>query len=180
VIQLPPIPDWDGLHPLIVHFPIALLLVAPLFVLIGVVLKEGRGRPYLVTALVLMLLGTAGTFVAISTGEAAAELADRVGAVKPTIEQHEELAETTRLVFTALTAVFATILVLPPFFAKTPRPMLSRVLPSVFLVFYSAGALLLVATAHQGGRLVHELGVRAMIASSGAAAQALPVVERED
>ena len=35
MIQTPPIPSWDGLHPLIIDFPIALLLVAPLLVLIG-------------------------------------------------------------------------------------------------------------------------------------------------
>ena len=28
MIDLPPVPTWDGLHPLIIHFPIALLLVA--------------------------------------------------------------------------------------------------------------------------------------------------------
>ena len=35
-----------------------------------------------------------------------------------------------------------------------------------FLVLYGTGALFLVNTAHQGGRLVHELGVRAPVAPS--------------
>lgn len=32
---LPPIPNWTGLHPLVIHFPIALLLVTPLFIIAG-------------------------------------------------------------------------------------------------------------------------------------------------
>ncbi len=173
MIQLPPIPEWDGLHPLIIHFPIALLLIAPVFVLIGVILKQQRSHPYLITALVLMVLGTAGTFIAISTGEAAAELADRVGPVNGVLEQHEELAETTRIVFSSLTAVFAVILLVPLFFTKTPGAVLHRILPVIFLVFYGAGMLLLVSTAHQGGRLVHEMGVHALMASSAPADSAL-------
>ena len=51
MIQMPPIPSWDGLHPLIIHFPIALLLVAPLLVLIGALLKPEKGRPVLYVAL---------------------------------------------------------------------------------------------------------------------------------
>ena len=31
--QLPPIPQWSSLHPLIVHFPIALFLLSPLLMI---------------------------------------------------------------------------------------------------------------------------------------------------
>jgi uncharacterized membrane protein len=31
--QLPMIPSWDGLHPLMIHFPIVLFLWAPVFLL---------------------------------------------------------------------------------------------------------------------------------------------------
>ena len=55
---LPPIPSWTELHPLVIHFPIALLLVAPLFIIIGMIVNPQKGRPFLIAALILMLLGT--------------------------------------------------------------------------------------------------------------------------
>lgn len=175
MIQFPPIPSWDGLHPLIIHFPIALLLVAPLFVILGAVLEPRRGRPFLIAALVLMVLGTIGTLAAVSTGEAAGELAERAGQVEAVLERHEELAETTRTVFLALTAVFAAVLFVPRLFRRELARGPLTALLAVFLVSYGAGAVLLANTAHNGGRLVHELGVQAMIGSPGqpvAAAQA--------
>ena len=45
MLQFPPFPTWDSLHPLIIHFPIALLLVCPLFILIGAFLSAEKGRP---------------------------------------------------------------------------------------------------------------------------------------
>ena len=55
---LPPIPAWTELHPLVIHFPIALLLVAPLFIVAGIIVNPQKGRPFLVVALSLMVLGT--------------------------------------------------------------------------------------------------------------------------
>ena len=43
---LPPVPNWSELHPLVIHFPIALLLVAPLFVIAGVILAPPKGGPF--------------------------------------------------------------------------------------------------------------------------------------
>lgn len=104
---LPPIPDWSELHPLIIHFPIVLLLLAPLFIVAGMLMKPGKGRPFLIAALALMLLGTGSAFLAVSTGEAAGELAVRSAAVSSVLEHHEDLAHTTQIVFTVLAFVFA-------------------------------------------------------------------------
>ncbi|MFB3815733.1 MAG: DUF2231 domain-containing protein [Terriglobales bacterium] len=166
MFQFPPIPSWEALHPLIIHFPIVLLLVAPLFILIGALLPARKARPALAAGLLLMIMGTASVFVAAETGEAAGEIAERNLAIKGVLEQHEELAEQTEVVFSVLTVVFALLLLGPILLLRAPARMTTTVLPLVFLLFYSAGALLLINTAHQGGRLVHEFGVRALAPAS--------------
>ncbi len=163
--MLPPIPSWDGLHPLIIHFPIALLLVAPLLVLIGVFLPN-KGRSFLIAAFILMLLGTVASFIAVSTGASAGELAERVVNVESVLENHEELAETTRTVFSALTVIFGVMLFAPMIFKKDLSSKIVIPLNLAFLIFYGAGVVLLINTAHEGGRLVHEFGVRAMMTAS--------------
>ena len=163
--MLPPIPSWDGLHPLIIHFPIALLLVAPLLVLFGVFLPN-KGRSFLIAAFILMLLGTVASFIAVSTGASAGELAERVANVESVLENHEELAETTRTVFSALTVIFGVMLFAPMIFKKDLSSKIVIPLNLAFLIFYGAGVVLLINTAHEGGRLVHEFGVRAMMTAS--------------
>ena len=53
----PQIPNWSELHPLVIHFPIALLLVAPLFIIAGILMNPQKGRPFLIAAFSLMLRG---------------------------------------------------------------------------------------------------------------------------
>ena len=163
---IPPMPAWSTLHPLIVHFPIALLVVVPLFVVIGMFAKAERGRSFLITALILMALGTVSTFVATSTGEAAKEPAESKPGVEAVLEQHEDLAETTQVAFSALTLIYAAILFAPRLLPRPLPPRVAMALPIAFLALYSAGLLLLMNTAHQGGRLVHELGVATQASSS--------------
>lgn len=200
--MLPPIPTWDGLHPIIVHFPIALFLVAPLLILIGIFLPN-RGRSFLTSAFILMLIGTIATWIAVSTGEQAGEIAERMNGVEAVLENHEELAETTRNVFTALTVIFGTILLVPLAFRKqasrettlVSSPSLEgrrRIFSFIraqkimiplclgFLLFYSAGLILLVNTAHEGGRLVHEFGVRATTTSAAQNTGAQPPAGKTD
>lgn len=160
---LPSLPGWDGLHPLVVHFPIALLLVAPIFVVLGLVLPR-RARGQLVGALILMVLGTAGAWVATSTGEAGAELV-KDAAVENAIEHHEELAEAVPVVFTILTLAFAALLVYPRVLRRPERPSVTRVLTIGFLIAYLYGATVLANAAQAGGQLVHVHGVQARIAS---------------
>jgi len=161
MLMLPPIPAWQAIHPLVIHFPIVLLLIAPLFIVIGSVMEPARSFSFLLVALILMSLGTASTFVAVSSGEAAANIAERIPQAKGVLEEHQELAEITQSVFSALTLIFASIVFVPVLLKLQPTRAISTVLPLVFLVFYATGAISLANTSHQGGRLVHELGVRA-------------------
>jgi uncharacterized membrane protein len=173
--MVPPWPGWDGLHPLVIHFPIGLLLVAPLFVLLAIVFRR-HASTLAVAAWVLLALGTVSTFVAVSTGQAAGELADHTAAINAVIEKHEELAETTRLVFSVLTVLYGAVLLAPRFLAAFRRPALVTAVNSVFLVLLLGGSLMVANTAHQGGVLVHQLGVHALMppASGGVPAPSAP------
>lgn len=164
-MEFPPIPSWDGLHPLIIHFPIALLLVAPLLVVLGA-LDSKWSKGLLLAALILMALGTAFAYVAVETGEAAAELADRTPEMAPVLMHHQKLAERTRLMFTVLTILFAALTLGPALLKREMKRSLSLGLYAGFLVLYAVGAVTLANTAHNGGRLVHEFGIRALIATS--------------
>ena len=161
-MEFPPIPSWDGLHPLIIHFPVALLLAAPLFVVVGVLWKK-HGFAFLLAGLLLMAMGTAAAYVAVETGQAAAELADRTPEINPVLSHHQKLADRTRLVFTGLTALLAVLVFVPLLLKKELRRSLAIPLYAVFLLLYAGGAALLANTAHNGGRLVHEFGVRALV-----------------
>lgn len=172
MFQLPPVPSFHGLHPLVIHFPIALLLIAPLFVLIGSVLRPPHGRAWHLAALLLMVLGTVSVLVAVQSGEAAGKLAERSPEINVVLERHAMLAERTAISFAMLTTVFAALLGLDKFWRRAQVRITSTVLPLVFLVVYSGGVLLLVNTAHHGGRLVHELGVRSIVAGATATAAA--------
>jgi uncharacterized membrane protein len=165
-----PIPTWEAAHPLLVHFPIALLMVVPIFLVIGLVARD-RGRPYFVASLVLMAMGTIGTFLAVASGEAGEDAAERVPAAEATLERHEELGELTRNVFAVLTVIYGAVLFGPLLLKKSPPRGLATVGTYAFLVAYAAGLALLANTGHLGGQLVHEHGVRAAV---GAGAQEAP------
>lgn len=162
-----PLPGWDGLHPIVVHFPVALLAIVPVFLLLGLIRPAWR-RGLMWSALLLMVLGTAALWLAVPTGEAAEEVAERVPAAASVLEAHESLAETARAFFTILTLIFGVILQgLRTLRRETETgPALALHLP--FLALYLAGVLVLMNTAHQGGRLVHEFGVTARPAGAAA------------
>ncbi len=162
MLEFLPLPGWDGLHPLIVHFPIALLIVAPLLVVVALIWRR-HARALMIAALIVMALGTAAGYLAVSTGEAAGKLADRTPQVNLVLAHHEDLAERTRLIFTILTLVFAGLIAAPQLLRREPSRASSAILTLLFLAAYGAGTLVLSSTAHNGGRLVHELGVHAML-----------------
>lgn len=161
MIPILAVPHWNGLHLAMIHFPVALLLGAPVFVLLGTFRRREKGQIFLLGALTLMTLGTTAMLLARWTGEASAQRVERTPAIAALIEQHAELADTTSVVFLALTAIFAAIVHGVRRLERKQATALATLLPLVFLIMYVAGAALLIDTAHRGKRLVHEFGVRA-------------------
>ncbi|NUM56418.1 MAG: hypothetical protein HUU46_22500 [Candidatus Hydrogenedentes bacterium] len=165
------LPNWNGIHPLIVHFPIVMVLIAPVFVVFAVILRR-HARVLAACALALMIAGTIGAVLAVLSGEAGAELAERVPGAEPVLERHEELAETTRTMLIGVTIVYALIVAAPSVFKKLLNPVPSITLNSAFLLLYLVAVVFLVNTAHQGGVLVHTYGAHAMLGPGAQQGQA--------
>ncbi len=161
MFQLPPIPSWDALHPIVVHFPIALLLFVPVFVALGLFVPRWRLAMWS-AAFVTLIAGVAFAFVATSTGDAAEKFAEGSPAVDRLVHEHEELAEKARNAFLVLVPVLGAMLVWA-WRGKSAKRWPLLLAGVVYLALHSGASLILANAAHHGGVLVHAYGVRADI-----------------
>ncbi len=141
------------IHPMLVHFPIVLWLLAVACQCLVVLRGESfeRRRSWQQASLWLLVLGTLGGIVAAGFGDAAMDIAKEKGFPTAPIEEHESLAMTTLTLFGVLTLVQAVI--------YWRRIALNRALSWVLPVAGLVGVALLLMTAWHGGELVYEIGV---------------------
>jgi uncharacterized membrane protein len=152
------LPPWIGMHPMVVHFPLVLLMMVPVFLALALYRKEPTG-PFAVTAWILLALGTVAAFVATMSGEAAESLVIASDQVRQAIERHSDLGEYARDV-AAMEFLLLSVLLGWTLYLKRPieRRWLTGLMFVVFLVSM-VGALLVAMTGHVGAYLVHGLGV---------------------
>lgn len=144
------VPSWaPNLHPLVIHFPIALLIVAALADLVDSVV----GRPvWLRTAgTALYALGVVGAVVACVSGQQAADTVLMSGMAHSIVAAHRTWALATTFYFGVLVIVRFALA-----FKATPPGRGLRILLFAAAV---AGVVGLQQTAERGGRLVYEQGV---------------------
>lgn len=153
----------EPLHPAVVHFPIVLAVLLPIFAL-GTLWAIRRGaRPRLAWAIPLALAGAlvGSTYVALETGEAQEERVEQVVA-EQALHSHEEAAERFMVLSGILFVVMAGGLL-----AGTPGTAARLV--------GTAGAVILVAAAVQvgdaGGKLVYQHGAASAYVDAAAAGQ---------
>jgi len=166
----PPQPPWEGMHPLVVHFPIALLLFAAVFIVLAMIVPK-RGWWFSVSALILLIGGTAGAFVSVSTGVAARDKVEEgEDEMFEVMQKHEDAMKQAQNVFTWLTGIYAGIVVLP-LLAKSLRSLkFAMPVNFLFLVALMGANLFMASGAHLGGRLVHQYGVKSALAPEPGAA----------
>lgn len=154
---LPTFLGWDGMHALLIHIPLTLFFLAPVFALIAACSRAANRRAFLTSTLTLMLFGTISTYVAFEAGEAVA-IADLSQEAKAIFERHREFADLTRSSFTVATLLFGLTAVICTFLHLGVRE-LTGVLPLGAAVFYVLGLFWLIHAACQGERLAYEFGV---------------------
>lgn len=153
------VPDWaPNVHPLVVHFPIALLFVGALVDAVALVVREKH--PWVRTSAVgLYALGALGAAVAFVTGRDASDGVDLPAEALTTLGAHADWA----LYLVWFASLYAAMRVAVLYWRREVR--LAVHLPVALLGL--VGLVLLQQTATRGGRLVYEHGVAVAAASGG-------------
>jgi uncharacterized membrane protein len=145
------LPNWaPNVHPLLVHFPIALLITAAGLDVVGWVFRRNRLLRH--TATLMYVLGTGAACAAYWTGRAASQTIWLPGMAQAVVGEHWKWALRTVWFFTIVTAV--RLWLLRPS-RRDPGPAIVAAWVLVGLV----GIGLLLETGDRGGRLVYQHGV---------------------
>lgn len=141
-------------HPLLVHFPIGLLLAAT--VLHGLAAVAGGRERFAhlrAAGRILLAIGVASAWAAIYTGNLAEDVVNRVICDPTVTHRHEELAEYATI---AASLVLALDLVARKLQLKSSQARWLRSWPAIMAVLLFATYGLLIRTAHLGASLVFQ------------------------
>lgn len=146
-IPLEAMMDTATLHPMLVHFPIALIIAAFAFDLAALVTR----RPsFSSAALYTSALATLGAVAAYMSGEPAEEAAERIPGIEAVLERHEDLGKLLMFAAIALLAIRLVIV-----WRRWHEQVAARAVTAAL----SLGLVFLVGvTGFYGGKLVYEHG----------------------
>jgi uncharacterized membrane protein len=144
------IPFPTPLHPAIVHFPIALLLVGALTAVVAVFVRRWHLPLF---AAILLSLGAIGGVAATVTGEEEEEKVEHaIPSAEPLLEEHADWGERARNAG-IVAAVFAVIAVL-----AANKPVGGRVLSVLTACAALVAGYSVAQAGHFGGELVYRHG----------------------
>ncbi len=143
------IPEWaPNIHPLIIHFPVALLLVAVFIDAVSIWIQKDWLYK---STLMMYLFGTLGAIAAYITGRIAADTVNPSFKAELTMSNQSYWNLSTVIVFSVYT-------VLRLVFSIKLDPT-NKIVRLAVLVIAVAGLYLLINTGDLGGKLVFKYGV---------------------
>lgn len=143
----------EHIHPMIVHFPIALALLALAFDLWWVIFRRGTEAPLirLRTGTVVLTLGALAAILAYMFGDMAYDIAREKGVAEAVLETHEGMGTATAILF--VVAALLRLFLWWKRLDEKPAGIAVAILASVVVV------VMVVITAYFGGALVYDHGV---------------------
>lgn len=137
--------DFPNLHPLFVHFPIVLLLLAATAQIAVLFFKNNPQLKWL--SFTMAVLATIGAYIAFMTGPHISGEADDLAI--PVFETHRKLANIT--LYLSLSATIIRLVALKWYRRQWMEYLL--------VLLFTTSAVLVAATAHHGAQLVYVYGV---------------------
>ena len=135
------------LHPLVVHFPVVLILVSLLFEIVG---RATDGPWWRKASLAMLVIAVVAGIVAGYTGELAADHAEKIQRIaEDTVDSHGDLAKLS--IWLAGGALAARL-------AEAGMGTLRGVVSLVALLLQLASAVTIGVAGHRGGLLVYRHG----------------------
>jgi uncharacterized membrane protein len=134
-----------NLHPLVIHFPIALLTLGLAAEVWG---KVSKGNVERILGAWLQAAGTIGLFAAVATGVLAGQSVAVPEAAREVFESHQQGAFVSAALFAGL-----------GLWRIGARGRIEGIGGVLFLILYAAGVTAILLTGWNGGRLVFEFGV---------------------
>ena len=141
--------DFNHLHPMIVHFPIALLFIGFLADAIGIIFKK---EFFTKAGFYMLVLGTLGVVAAYLSGHLAGEGVTEAGALKQALENHEDAATISLWLMTGVAVVRIGLVLFRKY---------TGAYKWVALILFLLGVASITRTGFYGGELVfkHAAGV---------------------
>ncbi len=135
------------IHPQLVHFPIAFLLLSFTFDLVGAVRNSDRWNQF---GGFILLLAIISAFAALQSGESSEEMLKPMSdSLHEAVEEHENLASTT-FFFILVLGIIRGWLQLKERFNSWPR--------WVYVILIGAGVFMILRVGNLGGKLVYQHG----------------------
>jgi uncharacterized membrane protein len=153
-ILMPGIVSMENIHPLVVHFPIALLSAFFVLDLVGTLAKKQQWRE---VSSFFLYLGTLAALFTVIAGHIAADTVAHAGNVHAIMEKHKNLGMAILSLATALSA-----------WRLKHKGLFQGYVNSMFLTLSALLCVLIVLAADLGGLMVYQYGV---------AVKAVPVTE---
>ncbi len=147
--------DIVHLHPMVVHFPVALLLVSAVFEIVYLINKDPFYRR---AGFYLFVLGALGVAAAVITGNLAEEAVESE-AIERFLEAHEEAGQLT-LIIVIITFIVRLVLQI--------MDKYHGIYQWVFLALFAISLVAMVRTAYLGGELVYTHGAGVQLQAAGA------------